>query len=220
MNCPAGRPGRCLRYTWPALYRPVWYLFEAPGKDAGGWSETGKAAAVVGLPNPFVLFAGEMAIVWSAFAGVVRRARAPLIIVVAFFAQWLPWAINPKGLEFYYYFYPSIVCLGPALALVAATLRRPWRDVFVWATLAASGQSHAAFFLLKYALMGLGLLAYFALRPHTSRQETTSAGGEQQLVSCTRLTGELIQRTGGLCPAVVSRQPISPKIAGAAYFNV
>lgn len=30
-----------------------------------------------------------------------------------------------------------------------------------WATLTASGQSRAAFFLLKYVLMGLGLLAYF-----------------------------------------------------------
>ncbi|HXM00184.1 MAG TPA: glycosyltransferase family 39 protein [Rhizomicrobium sp.] len=30
-----------------------------------------------------------------------------------------------------------------------------------WATLAASGQSRVAFFLLKYVLMGLGLLAYF-----------------------------------------------------------
>ena len=69
----------------------------------------------------------------------MRRARAPLIVAIAFFAQWLPWAINPKGLEFYYYFYPSIVCLGPALALVArGAASRPWRDAFVWATLAAS----------------------------------------------------------------------------------
>ena len=75
---------------------------------------------MVGLPNPFVLFAGEAAILWTLYAGVLRRARAPLIVAVAFFAQWLPWAVNPKGLEFYYYFYPSIVCLGPALALVAA----------------------------------------------------------------------------------------------------
>ena len=158
----ADHPYKSLWYTWPVLYRPVWYLFEAPGKDAGGWSETGKAAAVVGLPNPFVLFAGEAAIVWSVFAGVVRRARAPLIIVVAFFAQWLPWAINPKGLEFYYYFYPSIVCLGPALALVAATLRRPWRDVFIWITLAASAAFFVYFLPILVSSIGVGPTAFEA----------------------------------------------------------
>lgn len=53
---------------------------------------------------------------------------------------------------------------------------------------------------LLLVLVVVGLLAYFALRPHTARQEATSAGGEQQLVSCTKLTGALIQRTGGLGP--------------------
>ena len=78
---------------------------------------------------------GQAAIVWSLYEGVLRRARAPLIVAIAFFAEWLPWALNPKGLEFYYYFYPSIVCLGPALALFALALKPPWRDAFVWATL-------------------------------------------------------------------------------------
>ncbi len=117
----ADHPYKSIWWTWPALWRPVWYLFDAPSKEAGGWSETAKAAAVVGLPNPFVLAVGQLAILWTLFAGVLRRARGPLIVAVAFFAQWLPWAANPKGLEFYYYYYPSVVCLGPALALVAAS---------------------------------------------------------------------------------------------------
>ena len=123
----ADHPYKSLWWTWPGLWRPVWYLFDTPPKSAGGWTETAPAAAVVGLPNPFVLFAGEAAILWTLWAGVWARARAPLIVAVAFFAQWLPWAINPKGLEFYYYFYPSIVCLGPALALAAGRLPAPWR---------------------------------------------------------------------------------------------
>ncbi len=40
-----------------------------------------------------------------------------MIVAVAFFSQYLPWAVNPKGLEFFYYYFPSILCLGPALAL-------------------------------------------------------------------------------------------------------
>ncbi len=49
---------------------------------------------------------------------------------------------------------------------------------------------------LLLALLAIGLLAYFALRSHSATQ--TVAGNEQPLVSCTRLTGDLIQRTGGI----------------------
>jgi dolichyl-phosphate-mannose-protein mannosyltransferase len=134
----ADHPYKSLWWTWPGLWRPVWYLFDTPPKEAGGWTETATAAAVVGLPNPFVLFAGEAAILWTLWAGVIQRARAPLIVAVAFFAQWLPWAVNPKGLEFYYYFYPSILCLGPALALAVGALQPPWRmGAAAFATLAA-----------------------------------------------------------------------------------
>jgi dolichyl-phosphate-mannose--protein O-mannosyl transferase len=158
----ADHPYKSLWYTWPALIRPVWYLFDTPARTSGGWSETAKAAAVVGLPNPFVLFAGEAAILWTGFAGLVRRARAPLIVAVAFFAQWLPWAINPKGLEFYYYFYPSIVCLGPALALVAAALPRPWRDLFAYATLALAAAMFAYFLPILVSGIGVGPAAFEA----------------------------------------------------------
>ena len=155
-------PYKSLWWTWPALYRPVWYLFDAPPKDAGGWSETGKAAAVVGLPNPFVLFAGETAILWSLIAGVIQRARAPLIVLVAFFAQWLPWAVNPKGLEFYYYFYPSIVCLGPALALAAGALTRPWRLAFIGVSITATAAMFAFFVPVLVSSIGVGPSAFEA----------------------------------------------------------
>jgi dolichyl-phosphate-mannose-protein mannosyltransferase len=155
-------PYKSLWWTWPAMWRPVWYLFDAPPKDAGGWSETGKAAAVDGFPNPFVFFWGEAAILWTLYAGIIRRARAPLIVAIAFFAEWLPWALNPKGLEFYYYFYPSIVCLGPALALVAGALKRPWRAAFVWGTLAAGLAMFLFFLPILVAGIGVGPAAFSA----------------------------------------------------------
>ncbi len=53
---------------------------------------------------------------------------------------------------------------------------------------------------LLLALLVVGLLAYFALRSHSAVQPASgaAAGDQQQLVSCTKLTGDLIQRTGGL----------------------
>jgi dolichyl-phosphate-mannose--protein O-mannosyl transferase len=103
-----------------------------------------------------------LAILWTLLAGVWRRAQAPLIVAVAFFAQWLPWAANPKGLEFYYYYYPSIVCLGPALALLAASMARPWRDAFVCCATLIAAAAFAFFLPILASGIGVGPSAFEA----------------------------------------------------------
>ena len=110
-------PYMSLWYTWPVMSRPIWYLFDAPGANASGWSAEHPAQAVVGLANRAVLFFGELALMLAIARWLGRRELGPAIVVVAFFSQFLPWALNPKGLEFFYYFFPSIICLGPALGL-------------------------------------------------------------------------------------------------------
>lgn len=53
---------------------------------------------------------------------------------------------------------------------------------------------------LLLALLVIGVLAYFTLRSYTAAPAAgqAGAGSEQQLVSCTKLAGDLIQHTGGL----------------------
>jgi dolichyl-phosphate-mannose--protein O-mannosyl transferase len=114
----ATHPYSSLWYSWPAQLRPVWYLFDAPGGDNDNWDDDDPAAAVVALANPLVVYAGEAAMVWAAWRALWREDFRAAVIVVGFLSQWLPWIVNPKGLEFSYYFFPSIVCLGPALALL------------------------------------------------------------------------------------------------------
>ena len=145
-------PYKSMWWTWPGLWRPVWYLFDTPDKAADHWTQ---AAAIVGLPNPLVLFPGEIAMVWTVYAGLIRRARAPLIVLVAFASQWLVWAANPKGLEFYYYYYPSILCLGPALALFAQSLSGWRRGVFLGLTLL--GAAGMFIFFLPVFAAGIGV---------------------------------------------------------------
>jgi dolichyl-phosphate-mannose-protein mannosyltransferase len=114
----ATHPYSSLWYSWPIQWRPVWYLFDAPDGDADNWDEDSPAAAVVALANPLIVYAGESAIAWLIWRALWREDFRAGVVVVAFLSQWLPWIVNPKGLEFSYYFFPSIVCLGPALALV------------------------------------------------------------------------------------------------------
>lgn len=120
-------PYMSLWYSWPLMLRPIWYLFDAPGPNASAWSIEHPAHAIVGMANPAVLFFGELALLLSLVRWIGRREIAPAIVVVAFFSQFLPWALNPKGLEFFYYFYPSIVCLGPALGLALFAEKRAGR---------------------------------------------------------------------------------------------
>ena len=64
------------------------------------------------LANPLVLYAGEAAILFAAWRWIVRREVDAMIVTVGFFSQYLPWAINPKGLEFFYYYFPRCFASG------------------------------------------------------------------------------------------------------------
>jgi len=113
----ATHPYSSLWYLWPAMTRPVWCLFQVIGGSAATWSAQHPAQAIVGLANPFLFYPGEAALLYCAWLWIGRRDVDGMIVAVAFFSQYLPWAANPKGLEFFYYYFPSILCLGPALAL-------------------------------------------------------------------------------------------------------
>ena len=114
----ATHPYSSLWYSWPAEWRPVWYLFDTPEGKTEDWDEDSPAAAIVALANPLVVYAGEATMLWAGWRALWREDLRAAVIVVAFLSQWLPWMVNPKGLEFSYYFFPSLVCLGPALALL------------------------------------------------------------------------------------------------------
>jgi dolichyl-phosphate-mannose--protein O-mannosyl transferase len=113
----AAHPYSSLWFDWPAMTRPVWYLFHVEGAGGAAWSAQNPAQAIVALANPLVLYAGEAAILFAAWRWIVGREIDAMIVVVGFFSQYLPWALNPKGLEFFYYYFPALLCAGPALAL-------------------------------------------------------------------------------------------------------
>ena len=151
----ADHPYKSLWYTWPFLWRPVWYLFDVRGHDVALWSADNPAKAIVALANPIVVLAGEIAIFVAIYRFIARRELNALIVAVAFLSQYLPWATNPKGLEFSYYFFPSVMCLGPALALVFFRDRAVWRRAAALAFLALAALGFA--FFLPILAAGIGI---------------------------------------------------------------
>ena len=122
---PGTHPYSSPWWKWPALIRPVWYYFNIPGGDAETWSATLPAFGVVALPNPFLTLAGEMTIALALTQWATTRSLNALLVAIAFFSQYLPWIIDPKGLEFSFYFFPSLLALPPALAVACAGIERP-----------------------------------------------------------------------------------------------
>jgi len=121
----ATHPYSSLWYQWPIMTRPVWYLFHVQGPSGAQWGAANPAQAIVGMASPLVLIAGEAAILAASWRWIVRRESDAMIVAVAFFSQYLPWALNPKGLEFFYYDFPPLLCAGPALALAFFRWTRP-----------------------------------------------------------------------------------------------
>lgn len=154
----APHPYASLWPTWLWMKRPVWYYFFIPG---GVWSHN-PASAVVALVNPFVLAAGEAAILVAIHRWIVRRDLDSMIVAVGFLSQYLPWLFNPKGLEFSFYFFPSVMCFAPALALVVFRGAGTWRG---WAAVGVPVLAAATFlFFLPVLAGGIGVDAkgYYA----------------------------------------------------------
>jgi len=117
-------------WTWPLLLRPIWYLYEpADGAQRG----------ILLLGNPAIMWGGLVAVaacVW----GWIRSGATPLLASAGLWiASVAIWAIIPKSLGFYYYYYPSSIFLGIVIATAFDHWRgrlRGWDTGFVAAALA------------------------------------------------------------------------------------
>lgn len=112
-------------WTWPLMVRPIWYLYEVVD---------GAQRGILLIGNPAILWGGLIAVGYCLWAG-WRRGAAKLGGAAAIWlASLLIWAIIPKSLGFFYYYYPSTIflCLALAATLDDLRLRHPhWDEAFV-----------------------------------------------------------------------------------------
>ena len=92
-------------WTWPLVIRPIWYLYERVD---------GAQRGILMLGNPAMLWSGLLAVPLCLWAG--RRDRDAKLSAVALLwvASVAVWAVIPKSLGFFYYYYlPSILLALP-----------------------------------------------------------------------------------------------------------
>jgi len=147
-------------YQWPVMARPIWYLFHIDGDNSSLWSVANPAHAVVALVNPVVLAAGEIAIVFAVWRWIATRDINAMVVGIGFFSQYLPWLIAPAQIEFFYYYFPAVLCLGPALGVMLfrrGSGRLNWPAV---ALIAAAGLCFIYFMPVLAAQIGVSPRGY------------------------------------------------------------
>lgn len=122
-------------WSWPLMLRPIWYFYER---------DMGAQRGVLLIGNPVIMWGGLVAVAASWWAGLRQGAQRPLAIAILWTGSLLIWAVIPKSLGFYYYYYlPGIfLCLALALAFAHFDRKRRWDGWF----LGASAMAFAYFY--------------------------------------------------------------------------
>lgn len=107
--------------TWPqwaTLKRPIWYAFD----KEGGAREFVRGIVLLG--NPLLMWGGLLGVLACAWGWVADRRRDAFLIVTSYAALYFSWALIPRKVAFYYYYYPAGMCLSLALAYLFQQVER------------------------------------------------------------------------------------------------
>lgn len=115
-------------FSWPILYRPVWYYVKYQDVFKNGNKEL-YIGNIYALGHPLIWWAGLAGVgyaVWRVLLGIWRRLERTgrgeagnllpfMIILVGYFGMFLPWVVSPR-IMFLYHYLPSVPFLCLALA--------------------------------------------------------------------------------------------------------
>lgn len=100
-------------WSWPLMLRPIWYLYEPID---------GAQRGVLLIANPVLAWGGLAAVAVCGWLGWQRRSLALAAPAILWAYSVAAFAIIPKSLGFYYYYYPSTLWLAVAGAVALTAL--------------------------------------------------------------------------------------------------
>lgn len=104
-----GHPFSSSWYTWPVMYKPVWYYV---GYFGGNVKST-----IVAIGNPAIWWFGILSSIYLLFASILKKKKKYLFILVFILCTWLTYAFIGRAMFMYHYFptLPFIILANVAL---------------------------------------------------------------------------------------------------------
>ncbi len=100
-------------YTWPLVYRPIWYY------GSKELAYAGLCSTIVAMGNPAVWWCGSASSL--AIAVKPHKARTEQLILIALLSQYLPWVLISRS-TFIYHFFASVPFIIFALVSLLKSL--------------------------------------------------------------------------------------------------
>jgi dolichyl-phosphate-mannose--protein O-mannosyl transferase len=102
---------------WALLKRPIWYAFDKEG------TADESVRGVLLLGNPLMMWGGLVALTYCFKDWLNERRRDAMLIAVTYLAFYFSWAVIPRKVAFYYYYYPAGMTLSLAITYVFHRLK-------------------------------------------------------------------------------------------------
>ncbi len=125
-------------WTWPIMAKPVWLYVNKFGDGVNNLYIAG---------NPAIFYGSLAAVIFALVSFVKGIRRNVLIILVCYFAFFLPWAVSPR-IMFLYHYFPSVPFM---IIILAWFLHRLWET------------GNKLIVLAYWALVIIGFVLYYPL---------------------------------------------------------
>lgn len=117
----ATHPFSSLWYEWPVIVKPIWYY--------SGATVDGVRESIASFGNPFIWWMGLAALAGVVIIGIKKRDWKAFVLLVGYFAQYLPW-VGVTRIVFIYHYFTCVPFLILMLAYIANFLleKYPYRS--------------------------------------------------------------------------------------------
>ena len=139
-------PYASMWYTWPIMYKPMWYYYQ----DLGA----GQISTISCFGNPAVWWVGLVTFFATLFTALKKRDGKAWFLVLALLSQIVPWMPIPRVLFIYHYFAST-----PFLMIMTAyTLQNIYTDI-------ETDAARRRFYVGAGAYLGVVLLLFILFYP-------------------------------------------------------
>lgn len=108
--------------TWLFLIRPIWYDYVQNNDIVEG---------IICLGNPAVIWLGVISLLFLLYNLIVKRfSKISCFIIIFFLYNYLPWILNARKMQFYYYSLPLIPIYALSISQTINILENKFKKIF------------------------------------------------------------------------------------------